>query len=73
MVQVTDMTGGDAVILDPQILLDTLGVAVATGGEFAEVFVEDRAGCSGWCEGSGHQAPFFWLSMCCEMKYSPAL
>ncbi|MBT4676715.1 MAG: TldD/PmbA family protein, partial [Acidimicrobiaceae bacterium] len=36
------MTGGDAVILDPQILLDTLGVAVATGGEFAEVFVEDR-------------------------------
>ena len=42
MVQVTDMTGGDAVILDPQILLDTLGVAVATGGEFAEVFVEDR-------------------------------
>ena len=38
----TDMTGGDAVILDPQVLLDTLGVAMATGGEFAEVFVEDR-------------------------------
>ena len=42
MVQVTDMTGGDGAMLDPQVLLDTLGVAMATGGEFAEVFVEDR-------------------------------
>ena len=42
MVQVTDMTGGDGPMLDPQVLLDTLGVAMATGGEFAEVFVEDR-------------------------------
>jgi TldD protein len=36
------MTGGEGVMLDPQVLLDTLGVAMATGGEFAEVFVEDR-------------------------------
>ena len=42
MVQVTDMTGGDGAMLDPQVLLDTLGVAMATGGEFAEGFVEDR-------------------------------
>ena len=42
MVQVTDMTGGDGAMLDPQVLHDTLGVAMATGGEFAEVFVEDR-------------------------------
>ena len=30
MVQVTDMTGGDGAMLDPQVLLDALGVAMAT-------------------------------------------
>ena len=29
-------------MVDPQLLQDVLGEALATGGEFAEVFVEDR-------------------------------
>jgi TldD protein len=41
-----DGPDGGAPLLDPGLLQETLTVAMRTGGEFAEVFVEDRRGIS---------------------------
>ena len=41
-----DSPDGGAPLLDPSLLQETLTVAMRTGGEFAEVFVEDRRGIS---------------------------
>ena len=41
-----DGPDGGAPLLDSSLLQETLTVAMRTGGEFAEVFVEDRRGIS---------------------------
>ena len=37
-----DRVDGPVPILDPDLLRSTLATAMATGGEFAEIFVEER-------------------------------